>query len=79
MFAFLGMRAMVLSESSAGAYVCHRRPVGLHRDQWRLYCIRTTLVLNAMLDDTSTCVLSTCEQLGKHRSAPLILGRPHSP
>ena len=32
MFTFLEMLALVESESSFGAYVCHRRPVGLHRD-----------------------------------------------
>ena len=33
MFTFLEMLAMVESESSFGAYVCHRRPAGLHRDE----------------------------------------------
>ena len=33
MFTFSEMLALVVSESSFGAYVCHRRPAGLHRDQ----------------------------------------------
>ena len=33
MFAFLEMLAMVVSESSYGAFVYHRRSVGLHRHQ----------------------------------------------
>ena len=33
MFTILDMLAMVLSESSFGAYVCLRRPAGLHRDE----------------------------------------------
>ena len=33
MFTFLEMLAMVVSESSFGACVCHRRPVGLHHHQ----------------------------------------------
>ena len=33
MFTFLEMLALVWSESSFGAYVCHRRPAGLHSDQ----------------------------------------------
>ena len=33
MFTFLLMLAMVVSESSFGAFVYHRRPVGLHRQR----------------------------------------------
>ena len=33
MFTFSEMLALVQSESSFGAYVCHRRPAGLHSDQ----------------------------------------------
>ena len=33
MFTFSEMLALVESESSFGAYVCHRRPAGLHSDQ----------------------------------------------
>ena len=33
MFTFLEMLAMVISESSFGDYVCHRRPVVLHRNE----------------------------------------------
>ena len=32
MFTFLEMLALVESESNFGAYVCHRRPAGLHSD-----------------------------------------------
>ena len=32
MFTFLEMLAVVESESSFSAYICHRRPAGLHRD-----------------------------------------------
>ena len=41
MFTFLEMLAMVVSESSSGARVCHRRPVGLHRHQ-RSCCKNST-------------------------------------
>ena len=33
MFTFLNMLAVVVSESSFGAYVCLTRPAGLHRDK----------------------------------------------
>ena len=33
MFTFLEMLALVESESSFGAFVCHRRPAGFHGDQ----------------------------------------------
>ena len=37
MFTFSEMLALVQSESSFGAYVCHRRPAGLHSDQRSCY------------------------------------------
>ena len=48
MFTFSEMLALVQSESSFGAYVCHRRPAGLHSDQ------RSCL---AHVDDPCTAVL----------------------
>ena len=37
MFTFSEMLVLVQSESSSGAYVCHRRPAGLHSDQRSCY------------------------------------------
>ena len=40
MFTFSEMLALVQSESSFGAYVCHRRPAGLYSDQRScFYCV----------------------------------------
>ena len=43
MFTFLDMLAMVVSESSFAAYVCPRRPAGLHRDKRLLLNLSKTL------------------------------------
>ena len=56
MFTFSEMLALVQSESSFGAYVCHRRPAGLHSDQRSCYVLSSSCHLVTPLIYIHFCV-----------------------
>ena len=80
MFTFSEMLALVQSESSFGAYVCHRRPAGLHSDQRSCLCLGSSRLVTSMAVPLTTCHLSvtTCQShsaqntnVEKHEGAEL--------
>ena len=64
------MLALVQSESSFGAYVCHRRPAGLHSDQRS--CLLTTPTAMLLLECYQPCISTDRMFMKLSRSAQTI-------